>query len=203
MIQDHVHKLGIRLLQAVELHSHQARLLTRSIATTNSLATGTDGEIDGIIGKRKRDRKWPICRNRVIKFTNDEELKRIRFYKSQKHCHNSEPIPITDKNKEGRLACALCQGVGCQRKTRMRCATCLIPLCTTTNKLENKNCNSHFTKWHSVVDLVREQKRCNKKLRESRRLGTLADDNEEKEDDDDDGDHDDDDNVNSLVVRSV
>ena len=45
-IQDHVHKLGNRLLQAVEVHSYQARLLTWSITTANSLATGTDAEID-------------------------------------------------------------------------------------------------------------------------------------------------------------
>ena len=81
--------------------------MTRSISTTNSLATGTDAEIDGIIGKRKRNSKWPVGRNMVIKFTNDEELKRIRLYKNQKHCRNSERIPMTDKNKEGRLACDL------------------------------------------------------------------------------------------------
>ena len=128
-----------------------------------------------------------------MKFTDDKELKKICLYSSEKHCHGIKHIPKTYKNKEGQLPCALCQKDKTHRKTSTRCATCFIPLCTKTFKTENKNCNSHFTKWHIVVDLVREHKRCYEKPIEIRRAGSRYKD----DDDDDDSDHDDDDGDNS------
>lgn len=55
-------------------------------------------------------------------------------------------------------------------------------------KTENQNSNSHFKKWHTVVNLVREHKRCSEKLTEIRPKATTADDNEEEDLNNDDGD---------------
>ena len=66
----------------------------------------------------------------------------------------------------------------------------MIPLCTKSFKSENHISNSHFTKWHSIIDLVREHKRCREKLTEIRAAGRA--DEELKEDDDDDEDSGDD-----------
>ena len=141
-------------------------------------------------GKKKGD--WPICYNRLKKFTEDDELKKIHFFNSVKHCHGIEPIPKTDKNKEGQLPCTLCAKRNIFWNTSKRCSTCLIPLCTKRLKTENVNSNDHFTKWHSVVDLKRENQKCLQKLKETRPKATTADGNEEEDHDDNDGDEDDD-----------
>ena len=107
-----------------------------------------------------------------------------------------EPIPKTDENKEGWVICTLCTKGRIHLTTSKRCSTCLNPLCTKRFKTENQNSNSHFTKWHTVVDLVREHKRCWEKLAEIRPAANTADDDEE-EDCDDDGDNDDDDDGDS------
>ena len=185
-IQNHVRNLGIMLLQALEVEIIQAALETQAHVAA-AVATADDAKIDQIIGTRKAQGKWPVAYARPKQFTNDDELKKIRLYNSEKHCHGMESIPKTDKNKEGRAICALCTKGKIHRTTTKRCSTCLIPLCTKRFKTENHNSNNHFTKWHTVTDLVREHKRCWEKLAEIRAAGR-ADNEEEEKDEDGDGD---------------
>ena len=133
-IQNHVHNLGIMLLKALEVESSQSALRTPAVAPTTqvasvaaAIATADDAKIDEIIGGRKQKGKWPVPYDRVNKFTKCNELKRICFYKSVKHCHGIESIPKTDNNKEGRLLYALYATDKTHCLTTKRCSTCLIP----------------------------------------------------------------------------
>ena len=47
----------------------------------------TDEEIDAIIESRKSKAQWPVKRNTYKQFTNDEELIKVRFHRSQKYPH--------------------------------------------------------------------------------------------------------------------
>ena len=47
----------------------------------------TDEEIGAIIQARKVKGQWPVKRNTYKQFTNDEELVKVRFHRSQKYPH--------------------------------------------------------------------------------------------------------------------
>jgi hypothetical protein len=47
----------------------------------------TDEEIDVIIEARRSKGQWPVKRNTYKQFTNDEELIKVRFHRSQKYPH--------------------------------------------------------------------------------------------------------------------
>lgn len=47
----------------------------------------TDEDIDAIIESRKSKGQWPVKRNTYKQFTNDEELIKVRFHRSQKYPH--------------------------------------------------------------------------------------------------------------------
>ena len=47
----------------------------------------TDAEIDAIIEARREKGQWPLKRNTYKQFTNDEELVKVRFHRSEKYPH--------------------------------------------------------------------------------------------------------------------
>lgn len=49
--------------------------------------TTTDEEIGAIIDARRDKGQWPVKRNTYKQFTNDEELVKVRFHRSQKYPH--------------------------------------------------------------------------------------------------------------------
>ena len=47
----------------------------------------TDAEIDAIIEARREKGQWPLKRNTYKQFTNDEDLVKVRFHRSEKYPH--------------------------------------------------------------------------------------------------------------------
>ena len=71
-------------------------------------------------------------------------------------------------NKEGRLNCRLCSGKTMNRNTLWMCNTCIVPLCI--DIVDRDPQNSCFAKWHTCIDLVRENQILNGELREKRTM---------------------------------
>eukprot|EP00984_Skeletonema_dohrnii_P036982 scaffold38573_cov216-Skeletonema_dohrnii-CCMP3373.AAC.3 len=125
----------------------------------------TDEEIDVIIEARRDKGQWPVKRNTYKQFTNDEELVKVRFHRSQKYPHLPTRIPITESNKEGRLNCRLCsESQGNSRSTSWMCSVCEIPLCIQIMDGDETNHETHHVKFHTMKDLIAEHKVCNAKL---------------------------------------
>ena len=72
-------------------------------------------------------------------------------------------------NKEGRLICRLCSGKNMNRNTSWMCNTCIVPLCIDIIDGNNPQ-SSCFAKWHTCIDLVRENQILNGELREKRTM---------------------------------
>lgn len=135
--------------------------------------TTEDDEIDDIIESRKEKKTWPLKRKYCSSFTNEVDLLKIRFHRSDKHSHKSVRIPKVDKNegyglgnKEGRLICRLCSGKTINRNTSWMCVTCCVPLCVDiVNGDPESSCHS---RWHGCQDLATVNATLNSALRERR-----------------------------------
>ena len=139
--------------------------LTTPVAAANeysSVIRQQENELLDLIEKRKHSStlSWPLKKFRVATFANDEGLKRLRLFKTQRIHHEAAIItevsglrtsPTSNNNKK---TCALCT---IRRTTRM-CSWCEVPLCTSNRRRsdpggEKLTC---FQRWHSVTDLVTE-----------------------------------------------
>lgn len=135
--------------------------------------TTEDAEIDSYIELRKERKLWPLKRKYCTSFTQEVDLLKIRFHRSDAHEHKSVRIPKVDKNegyglgnREGRLICRLCSGKTINRNTSWMCATCCVPLCVDiVNGDPESSCHA---RWHNCHDLVAVNATLNTALRERR-----------------------------------
>ena len=141
----------------------------------NLISTGPtqDHEIDAIIESRKDKKQWPLKRKYCTAYTQELDLFKLRFHKSEKYIHKSVRIPKVDKNegyglgnKEGRLICRLCSGKTINRNTSWMCGSCQVPLCVDIiNGNPESSCHA---RWHNCEDLVSVNLTLNTALRERR-----------------------------------
>jgi hypothetical protein len=129
-------------------------------ASNNTVDPTTDEEMNAYIVSLKLANKWPLIMNPSKAFTRDPSLVKLRFHNSNQHQH----LPVKIDRKE-RSHCRLCHVRGIKnskRRTLYMCSTCEIPLCIKPLKsdVERGILDTHFNKWHSVVDLEAERVRC-------------------------------------------
>ncbi|KAL3787258.1 hypothetical protein HJC23_004132 [Cyclotella cryptica] len=171
------HPNHIPTLRQNALASEAAAAITKIPNTPldPKLAT-TDEEVDAIIASRRQNNTWPVRYQPNKKFTHDPDLLKLRFHHSLKHQHMPVFLPKTpkpDQNgkfKTNKRKCRLCQRLKDDGKvyrcTTWMCSTCQIPLCIKTLPSEPST-ESHFVKWHSVLNLEEESARCSEALRRS------------------------------------
>jgi hypothetical protein len=98
-------------------------------------------------------RHWHRCYDRP-------PLKKIRLYQSMTVNHNMVAMTSeTHPNRRVRKMCALCSSTKEQRSSSIQCATCKVPLCSTTLKGTPTTGATCFYKWHTCVDLERGRRR--------------------------------------------
>lgn len=162
--------------------------------SSNAVEPTTDEDMHEYIVSLKLANKWPIINNPVKAFTHDPSLIKLRFHNSAQHRH----IPIKINFGTGRSHCRLCSVKGqknSKRKTIYMCKTCCVPLCVKPLASDIElGAETHFTKWHNVVDLEAERTRCsadllltidtNKKKRTEREAEADASEYFEEEEDD-------------------
>lgn len=67
------------------------------------------------------------------------------------------------------------------RFTHFMCQICEVPLCTKLAKEDTADTATHFAKWHSSQQMIREAAKCHerlKKRREARRMNREEDGND-------------------------
>lgn len=75
------------LTRARESSKGGIQSLVLPLPPTEEGLTTTDEEIGAIIEARRDKGQWPVKRNTYKQFTNDEELVKVRFHRSQKYPH--------------------------------------------------------------------------------------------------------------------
>lgn len=75
------------LTRARESSKGGIQSLVLPLPPTEEGVTTTDEEIGAIIEARRDKGQWPVKRNTYKQFTNDEELVKVRFHRSQKYPH--------------------------------------------------------------------------------------------------------------------
>eukprot|EP00581_Thalassiosira_minuscula_P011148 CAMPEP_0183719570 /NCGR_PEP_ID=MMETSP0737-20130205/12445_1 /TAXON_ID=385413 /ORGANISM="Thalassiosira miniscula, Strain CCMP1093" /LENGTH=351 /DNA_ID=CAMNT_0025949291 /DNA_START=3 /DNA_END=1058 /DNA_ORIENTATION=+ len=164
-----------RKRDASALSNTSAGAMLSSIGIHPSGIGGTteDEEIDDIIQNRKMKKTWPLKRKYCTSFTNEVDLVKVRFHRSDRHTHKSIRIPKVEKsegyglgNKEGRLICRLCSGKTINRNTSWMCGTCCVPLCVDIVNGDPESSCHH--RWHACQDLVTVNQMLNTALRERR-----------------------------------
>ena len=152
--------------------------IQNAVPPTDTMAVGFEGpshddEIDAIIESRKDKKQWPLKRKYCTAYSQELDLFKLRFHRSEKYHHKSIRIPKVDKNegyglgnKEGRLICRLCSGKTINRNTSWMCGTCQVPLCVDIiNGNPESSCHA---RWHNCEDLVSVNHTLNTALRERR-----------------------------------
>ena len=112
--------------------------------------------LEHVANKRSRN-EWPIANKKAKIFHDDQKLNKLRLLSTPRIRH--VPVQIPDKEgKPQRMQCSLCQ----IRKTRYKCSTCEVPLCTRHEQGHggpvDPNAQTHFSRWHTTGDLVEEFK---------------------------------------------
>lgn len=110
----------------------------------------TDDEIDAIIKARVRANKWPVAKN-SIKCFSEQDLVKFRLYNSNKYHHHS--VEIADKSK---MSYRLCTKGRLMQRVCFMCVTCKVPLCNRPRKDEDM---SHDNIWHMALDLQAEHEK--------------------------------------------
>lgn len=119
-------------------------------------------EICTTLQNMKRRNTFPVRRSRVEAFSAGF-LKQMRLHQSQYFCHS---VVSWSASKQKRKPCTLCSIGTKKRDSSYHCKICMVSLCITPLNLTSKY--SCFDVWHSCADLLRENKRRNRVLLESR-----------------------------------
>ena len=101
-----------------------------------------EGEIVNLIAKLEGNKTLPIQHNQMTEFNTDENLKKIRLFKSNRVQHNEVKTKTS--------ACSLCSRGTVQCNTARKCGTCGVPICTTSLEKDGVRC---FDLWHQTEDL--------------------------------------------------
>ena len=91
----------------------------------------------------------------------------VLIFKRSLDCllNQSSGVLVLDDELIGCSSCVLCASPGCRRGTSFSCSICQVHLCYRGLLHKGQSC---FDKWHKVSDLLREQKRRQKSLSDSR-----------------------------------
>jgi hypothetical protein len=137
-------------------------------ASKNAAVNTTDEEMNAYIVSLKLANKWPLITKPTKAFPGDPNLVKLCFHTSNQYQH----IPVKIDGR--RTYCRLCSIKGrknANRETLYMCKTCLVPLCVKPLKGDlEQGVNTHFERWHSVVDLEAERVRCSADLRREKEI---------------------------------
>ena len=215
-LQDHKLQLAFDLLRELELKRMNkdntvagpvVGTVVGTVGPTNQQAL----EITRALDELRRKKKFPVKRNRVQAFNEDETgkgkkkvLKKLRLHFSDTIRHQSIGIPVSDSNKQGRLSCALCCDAtkNIKRGTTRMCSDCEVPLCTQSFGNSGVSCHK---KWHTAKDLMECRELTIAALAEYRAREGAESDEEEKEDgtQEDDGDNEEESELAAVEAHPV
>ncbi len=192
-LQDHKLQLAFDLLREMELQKrNKDTTVPRAVNGTVAHTDGEALEITRALDELKRKKNFPVKRNRVQAFDEDEDgngkrkvLKKLRLRSSETIKHSSVAIPTSEKNKEGRKACALCgkAELKVKRGTTRMCSVCMVPLCVQSIGKTGDACH---TKWHTANNLKLCHELTSQQLAEHR-AKEGAESDEEGEDEEEEG----------------
>ena len=167
-------KLGIDLIKLLQssryLEAINPLFLGQALtAGENAIrcATEADKEFIDALEARSSKNKWPVMQRKLLTFSRQDILNRLRRHVSTAFPHTQVSNPRVSQKNGGvetmvvsRQRCALCIKGKKGRKTFFMCNTCKVPLCTTVLKGEDENAITHFALWHSCIDLIVARDRC-------------------------------------------
>lgn len=145
-------------------------ILSEDFESKYSAIINIDIELATYIKKLRKEKKWPLLRDRFETFCKDEMLQKLRLHQSDAINHICVLIRLeydsqkrngnerrrkdaVKKNGRRRPTCVLCSKKGIARKTSFRCGICELPLCITALDGSNESSTSCFQKWHTSTDL--------------------------------------------------
>ena len=143
-LQDFTYKLAIKILVNISykrFYNPTAAGIQGTVPESLSVAPD-DLLIFGDIDALKRNKKFPVNRDRCKRFCIESKLDKLRTYKSVNICHNID-------DADGSPTCALCcdSKTKRQRSTQRLCGTCKVPLCVSPIPGSNFIC---FHEWHTA-----------------------------------------------------
>jgi DNA repair exonuclease SbcCD ATPase subunit len=128
----------------------------------NNTSNIIDQQLRSFIEDMESKKKWPLTTRRLLQFHNTEELNTLRCHMSVTFPHKQERTHSDlEATSYVRLKCALCTKGTAGRQTTHICGTCKVPLCTELLQGEDKSAATHFSLWHTCINLKSEQDRCN------------------------------------------
>jgi hypothetical protein len=162
-----------------KLHTHQSQSSssTTAAAAEEEALTSSSGLMEALTSSEETARSTTTAMETITTSTshsqsdgrNDEAVTAACSSSSSSNNNNDNSGSFGNLgNKEGRLICRLCSGKTMNRNTSWMCNTCIVPLCI--DIVDGDPQNSCFAKWHSCIDLVRENQILNGELREKRTM---------------------------------
>eukprot|EP00984_Skeletonema_dohrnii_P027846 scaffold17539_cov76-Skeletonema_dohrnii-CCMP3373.AAC.1 len=162
-LHDYVFEASIKWLQQLERDRHgdiraffgiapgvatPPRIRASRTASRTASLNAMDDNVRSMLMER-RQKDWPVTRDRVKRFHKEQILRKIRLHVSVGFQHQIMKTSLS-------RTCSLCYSShDAQKKVTTKCSICEVTLCTIPRPPSNTSC---WEAWHSTVNLAAEGK---------------------------------------------